>query len=189
MGMSGDGQSKAKRAISNHQSFKNSTGSLSGTQGSTRQLGWLSSHPARGKLLRLLARASYVVWSYNTPIGFVVPEDPEDPGALYTQYVIEESHSTTTSHHQTLCRVGFDRYDDPVGETTARRNQERAEARNAARREARTRPSGSENPSLTGRGPVGPGPQSNVDHAYLSYADNEDLMLDVTGLFYKGAQR
>ncbi len=172
MAMGGTGQRKAQSAICNHQPFKNSTGSLRGTEGGTRQLGWLSSHSARDRLQRMLAQASYVVWSYDTPIGFVVPDDPEDPGASYAQYVVEESFSPTTSHHQTLCRVGFEYYLDPCTGETSAEVQERREARRAPR---------SAPPEF--RLPTDVGWEQEAAH--LSYNRNESLMHDITGLFLK----
>lgn len=184
MAMGGDGQRKAKMAISNHMPFRNSTGSLSGTQGGTRQLGWLSSHPAREKLLKLLQRASYVVWSYDTPIGFVVPDDPESPdGWPYVQYVIEETYSTTTSHHQTLVRVGFDRYDDPAVEYTSERRRAENEDRNAARREARA--AGMRGPASRSTEPSRLTGMGISDSESDQYYSNESLILDITGLFAK----
>ena len=111
MAMGGRGQREATSAISACRPFSNSTGSLRGTRGPTRDLGWLSSHREAQKIKELLSRATYVVWSYNTPIGFV----SEDEDGERTAYYIDEPHSMTTSHHQTLVRVGFGDF-ETIGE-------------------------------------------------------------------------
>lgn len=94
---------EAERAIANCRPFQNSTGSMRGIRGSTRDLGWLSSHREHAKIKELLGRATYVVWSYNTPIGCVT----EDEDGNVTKVYFDESHSATTSQHQGILRVGF----------------------------------------------------------------------------------
>lgn len=111
MAMGGRAQREATSAISACRPFSNSTGSLRGTRGPTRDLGWLSSHQEARKIKELLSRATYVVWSYDTPIGFV----SEDENGERTAYYIDEPHSVTTSHHQTLVRVGFSDF-ETIGE-------------------------------------------------------------------------
>lgn len=94
---------EAERAIANCRPFQNSTGSMRGTRGSTRDLGWLSSHREHVKIKELLGRATYVVWSYDTPIGCVT----EDDDGNVTKVYFDKSHSATTSQHQGILRVGF----------------------------------------------------------------------------------
>lgn len=107
MAMGGRGQREAQNAIASCRPFRNSTGSLKGTRGSTRTLGWLESHTEARRIRELLSRAVYVVWSYNTPISWVTEgEDGER-----TAYYVDEQHSPTTSHHQTIARVGMGEYE------------------------------------------------------------------------------
>lgn len=129
MAMSGNGQRRAENAIASCRPFRNSTGSLKGTRGSTRTLGWLESHTDARRIRELLSRAVYVVWSYGTPIAWVSEEESGDRQAYY----VDESHSRTTSHHQTIARVGMGEY-ETIGDRTPVRRQRRdmAEARVAA---------------------------------------------------------
>lgn len=94
---------EAERAIRNCRPFQNSTRSMRGTRGSTRDLGWLSNHREANRIKELLSRATYVVWSYDTPIGCVT----EDDDGNITKVYFDESHTTTTSHHQGILRVAF----------------------------------------------------------------------------------
>jgi hypothetical protein len=94
---------EAERAIRNCRPFQNSTGSMWGTRGSTRGLGWLSNHREANQIKELLSRATYVVWSYSTPIGCVT----EDDDGNITKFYFDEYHTTTTSHHQGVLRVAF----------------------------------------------------------------------------------
>jgi hypothetical protein len=107
MAMGGRGQGLARDAIACNRPFINSTGSLRGTRGSTRDLGWLEQHSDAARIRELLSRATYVVWSYDTPIGFVV----ETEEGNVQQYYVDESHSMTTSHHQSIVRQGFGDYE------------------------------------------------------------------------------
>lgn len=111
MAMGGKSQRAAEAAISACRSFTNSTGSLRGTRGSTRNLGWLSSHREARKIREVLSRATYVVWSYDTPIGCVTETDEDGPVKIY----FDEHHTPTTSHHQTLLRVAFSDF-ETIGE-------------------------------------------------------------------------
>jgi hypothetical protein len=111
MAMSGRGQREATKAIASCRAFTNSTRSLRGTKGPTQELGWLSGHRHAARIKRLLASAVYVVWSYQTPIGFVTEEEDGN----ITKWYIDESHSVSTSHHQTLVRVGFSDF-ETIGE-------------------------------------------------------------------------
>lgn len=124
MGMGGKAQREIPRAIANCQPFRNSTGSMRGTRGSTRDLGWLSSHRDHAKIKELLSRASYVVWSYDTPIGCVT----EDETGNITKVYFDDSHSTTTSHHQSLLRMGFSDF-KTIGEGPWTRNNRPRRAR------------------------------------------------------------
>lgn len=120
---------EAERAIANCRPFQNSTGSMRGTRGSTRDLGWLSSHREHVKIKELLGRATYVVWSYNTPIGCVT----EDDDGNVTKVYFDESHSATTSQHQGILRVGFSDFES-IGDGPWSRSQRRAvRARSGAR--------------------------------------------------------
>lgn len=142
MAMGGKGQREATCAIASCRPFNNSTGSLKGTRGSTRTLGWLESHTDARRIRELLGRAVYVVWSYGTPIAFV--HEAED--GERTAYYVDESHSATTAHHQTLARVGMGEY-ETIGarprrsrSAVTREDIERradAEARSAEARRAR----------------------------------------------------
>lgn len=94
---------EAERAIRSCRPFRNSTGSMRGTRGSTQNLGWLSSHREANRIKELLGRATYVVWSYDTPIGCVIENDDGNITKVY----FDESHTVTTSHHQGILRVAF----------------------------------------------------------------------------------
>lgn len=94
---------EAERAIRSCRPFRNSTGSMRGTRGSTQSLGWLSSHREANLIKELLGRATYVVWSYDTPIGCVT----ENEDGNITKVYFDESHTVTTSHHQGILRVAF----------------------------------------------------------------------------------
>lgn len=111
MAMSGKGQREAANAISACRPFQNSTGSLRGTRGSTRDLGWLSSHADAHRIRELLSRATYVVWSYNTPISWVSETEDGDRQAYY----VDEHHSVTTNQHQSVARMGLGEY-ETIGE-------------------------------------------------------------------------
>lgn len=121
MAMGMKAQREVKSAIANCRPFENSTGSMRGTKGATRELGWLRAHRNKDQIKELLSRAIYVVWSYDTPIGCV----SEDEDGNVTKVYFDESHTTTTSHHQTLCRVGFSDF-ETVGEGPWSRGQSRA---------------------------------------------------------------
>lgn len=119
---------EAERAIANCRPFQNSTGSMRGTRGSTRDLGWLSSHREHVKIKELLGRATYVVWSYNTPIGCVT----EDDDGNVTKVYFDESHSATTSQHQGILRVGFSDFES-IGEGPWTRSNRPRRARRTER--------------------------------------------------------
>ena len=103
MAMGQRGQEQARNALRSERPFQSSTGSLRGTQGSTRNLGWLADHPEKMEIRRLLAEATYVVWSYDTPIGWVV----EDEVGNSERYYVDVVHTVTTSHHQSLLRYAW----------------------------------------------------------------------------------
>lgn len=107
MAMGGKGRRAAENAIASCRPFKNSTGSLQGTRGSTRNLGWLEQHTDARRIRELLSRAVYVVWSYNTPIAWVSEEESGDRQAYY----VDESHSMTTSNHQSIAQMGLGEYE------------------------------------------------------------------------------
>jgi hypothetical protein len=111
MAMGSRGRREAENAIAFCRPFKNSTGSFYGTRGSTRTLGWLEQHAEAHRIRELLSRAVYVVWSYGTPISFV--SETED--GERTAYYVDQSHSRTTSHHQSTARVGMGEY-ETIGE-------------------------------------------------------------------------
>jgi hypothetical protein len=118
--MGSRGQREAENAIAACRPFRNSTGSMEGTRGSTRTLGWLEQHTEARRIRDLLSRAVYVVWSYGTPIAFV----SEDEEGERTAYYVDESHSVTTSHHQTIARVGMGDY-ETIGESRPARRPRR----------------------------------------------------------------
>lgn len=130
MAMGRRGRAEAEYAISSCRPFRNSTGSFHGSRGSTRTLGWLSSHTDARRIQELLSRAVYVVWSYDTPIAFV----SEDEDGDRTAYYVDEDHSPTTSNHQSIARMGMGEY-ETIG-TEGRRERERAARRSAARQRA-----------------------------------------------------
>lgn len=107
MAMGSRGRSEAENAIGSCRPFRNSTGSMKGTKGSTRALGWLESHTEARRIRELLSRAVYVVWSYNTPIAFVSETEDGDRQAYY----VDESHSPTTTNHQCIARMGLGEYE------------------------------------------------------------------------------
>jgi hypothetical protein len=111
MAMGRRGRDAAERAIACSRPFTNSTGSLTGSRGSTRDLGHLSSHRDRDRIKELLGRATYVVWSYATPIGFEV----ENGEGTITRYYVDEPHSATTSNHQAILRVSWGEF-EVIGE-------------------------------------------------------------------------
>lgn len=111
MAMGRRGQDEARRAIASCRPFGNSTGSFRGTEGSTRSLGYLYNHPNADQIRNLLRRATYVVWSYQTPIGCVT----EDETGNITKVYFEAQHSATTSNHQTILRIAFSDF-ETIGE-------------------------------------------------------------------------
>jgi hypothetical protein len=126
MAMGGRGRREAQAAIASCRPFRNSTGSLRGTRGSTRDLGHLQGKASGRELATikdLLGRAVYVVWSYGTPIGCVVEDEHGNIARVYFDY----HYSVTTSHHQSVLRIGFSDF-DTVGEGpwVASRRSERA---------------------------------------------------------------
>lgn len=126
MAMAGHTRRAAENAIASCRPFKNSTGSLTGTRGSTRELGWLSSHPDARRIKELLGRAVYVVWSYATPIGFV----SEDEDGNRTAYYVDVTHSPTTANHQGVVRMGMGEYETIGSETRREREREARRRRN-----------------------------------------------------------
>lgn len=120
MAMGGRGRREAENAIASCRPFRNSTGSLRGTRGSTRDLGWLEQHTEAQRIRELLSRATYVVWSYNTPISWV----SEDEDGDRTAYYVDDYHSMTTSHHQGIARCGLGEY-ETIGERRPARRPRR----------------------------------------------------------------
>lgn len=118
MAMGRKGRDEAERAIASCRVFTNSTGSFYGLPGSARKLGWLEQHADRARIKELLSRASYVVWSYDTPIGFVT----EDEVGNITKFYVDEQHTTTTSHHQGILRMAWGEY-ETIGEGPQRRSR------------------------------------------------------------------
>lgn len=110
----------AENAIASCRPFKNSTRSFYGTQGSTRMLGWLDQHPDARRIKELLSRATYVVWSYGTPIGFVT----EDEDGNIEKFYVEQNHSVTTSHHQGVLKMAWSEY-ETIGEERRRTQAQR----------------------------------------------------------------
>lgn len=118
MAMGSRNRREAENSIAACRPFRNRTGSLKGTRGSTRDLGWLERHAQAGEIRELLSRAVYVVWSYDTPIAFV----SEDEDGDRTAYYVDDYHSVTTSHHQTIARVGMGEY-ETIGERPKRQRR------------------------------------------------------------------
>lgn len=127
MAMGQRNRREAENAIASCRPFRNSTGSMKGTRGSTRTLGWLEGHADARHIRELLSRAVYVVWSYETPIAFV----SEDEEGNRTAYYVDETHTATTSNHQGIARMGMGEY-ETIG-TEVRRERERENRRRAAR--------------------------------------------------------
>jgi hypothetical protein len=120
MAMGSKSRREAENAIASCRPFQNSTGSFYGTRGSTRQLGWLDTKLSRteaARVRKLLRRAVYVVWSYNTPIAFVSEEESGER----TAYYVDVSHSRTTSNHQSIARMGMGEYETIWENRPARR--------------------------------------------------------------------
>lgn len=115
MAMGSRTRREAENAIASCRPFKNSTGSFYGTQGSTRTLGWLGQHADARRIKELLSRATYVVWSYGTPIGFVT----EDEDGNIEKFYVEQNHSATTSHHQGVLKMAWGEY-ETIGEERRR---------------------------------------------------------------------
>lgn len=107
MAMGGKGRRAAENAIASCRPFRNSTGSMKGTRGSTRDLGWLESHADARRIRELLSRAVYVVWSYGTPIAWVSETEDGDRQAYY----VDEQHSRTTTNHQSIAQMGLGEYE------------------------------------------------------------------------------
>lgn len=105
MAMGQRGQQEAVSAFRRQVRYASSTGNLYATPGSTRELGWLRSHPEAEYIKDLLSRAEYIVWSYRTPIGFVSLDDGE-----VQRFIVEVKHTATTSHHQSLLRYAWGEY-------------------------------------------------------------------------------
>lgn len=124
MAMGSRSRREIESAIACCRPFKNSTGSMTGTRGSTRTLGWLEQHADARRIKALLSRATYVVWSYNTPIGFVAEDEAGDIEKFY----VEAQHTVTTSHHQGVLKVAWGEY-ETIGEERRRRSPARREPR------------------------------------------------------------
>lgn len=121
MAMGRRSRDEAERAIRSRRPFKNSTGSFYGTRGTTRTLGWLESHTDARRIRELLSRATYVVWSYGTPIGCVSTDESGDEYNFY----FDENHSMTTSHHQSNLRVAFSDFESIGNGPWSRRGSRR----------------------------------------------------------------
>lgn len=168
MAMGQRSRREAENAIACCRPFRNSTGSMKGTRGSTRTLGWLESHEDARRIRELLSRAVYVVWSYGTPISWVTEgEDGER-----TAYYVEVRHSATTSNHQSIAQCGMSEY-ETIGSdrprerryALARRRAEAYTPQQAARELGQPVPDGDMSPeeiyARTGRTLVGsPGYQN-----------------------------
>ncbi len=104
MAMGQAGRDQALRKIANHSGFSNSTGSLRRASGAARNLGWLGSRNDVATLRESARRATYTVYSYDTPIGWAV-EDEET--GLMECVIPDEKHSTTTSGHQSIVKQAW----------------------------------------------------------------------------------
>lgn len=158
MAMGQRARDEAERAFRCHSRFTNSTGSLTATKGSARELGWLRNHPQADYIRDLLSRAEYVVWSYDTPIGFVSLDDGE-----VQRFYVDVQHTVTTSHHQGILRVAWGEY-ETIGERPGRR---RANSRRAC---------GSRPEPM-----IGQNFRTSGDSYSPDYAAQDDLMDEVRG--------
>lgn len=169
MAMGGKAQREITSAIANCRLFENSTGSMRGTKGSTRELGWLSGHRDAAQIKELLSRAVYVVWSYATPLGCVT----EDEDGNITKVYFDVSHTTTTSHHQTLCRVGFSDF-ETIGDGPQVRGQRRS-------RSVRTEDIPEDARAGYTVQARQSGPATHIDGSRMDFTGQDDLMAEVQG--------
>ena len=123
MAMGQRGQQEAVSAFRRQVRYISSGGNLTATPGSARNLGGLHSHPQADYIKDLLSRAEYVVWSYQTPIGFVSLDDGE-----VQRFIVDVKHTDITSHHQGLLQIAWDEYEvicQRPGRTRVRRQPPR----------------------------------------------------------------
>lgn len=109
MAMGQEARRKAVSAFDNHRKWELSTGSLKGVPGTGDDLGWLSSESNAAELKASLREAVYVVYSYNTPIGWAL-EDEET--GLLERVIPAASHSNTTGAHQGVLREAWESFHD-----------------------------------------------------------------------------
>lgn len=133
MAMYGQTRDRVHSGLARCARVRNSTGSLRGEPGEHfGGLGWLAgrlSAQESRRLLGMLAEATYVVYSYDTPIGFVYDGE---------QYVIEETHSQTTSNHVGALKYAWHGdYEDPIPTYVRRKAEQVREERNRRARERR----------------------------------------------------
>jgi hypothetical protein len=97
MAMGQEARRKAISAFDNHRKWELSTGNLRGVPGAGRKLGWLSSEKNAAELEASLREAVYVVYSYDTPIGWALEDETT---GLLERVIPRPYHTTTTSIHR-----------------------------------------------------------------------------------------
>lgn len=105
MAMGQESRRQAISAFDNHREWSLSTGSLRGTTGGKRELGWLSSESNAAELKASLREATYVVYSYDTPIGWALED--ENTG-LMERVIPAVNHSATTNIHRGALRDAWE---------------------------------------------------------------------------------
>jgi hypothetical protein len=116
MAMSRENREEADRAFYYHNRYHNSTGSLTAasTPKGMKSMGRLADD---NRLSLSAERAEYVVYSYATPIGWVI----DDSGLPILEKVIPRiSHSNTTAHHQSILRGAWPDHHDGTREGRAK---------------------------------------------------------------------
>lgn len=102
MALGMEARRQAESAFGSLRNWNSSTGNLRGVIGAPHSIGWLNGRADAATLRESARRAMYTVWSYDTPIGWVI-DKPEG-----FEYVIPtEVHSNTTSAHQGILRVAW----------------------------------------------------------------------------------
>lgn len=109
MAMGREARREAISAFDNHRRWALSTGNLRGVPGNGVDLGWLSSESNAAELKASLREAVYVVYSYDTPIGWAL-EDEET--GLLERVIPQPYHTTTTSIHKGVLKEAWGSYHD-----------------------------------------------------------------------------
>jgi hypothetical protein len=109
MAMGQEARRKAISAFDNHRKWELSTGNLRGVPGAGRDLGWLSSESNAAELKASLHEAVYVVYSYDTPIGWALEDEQT---GLLERVIPAVNHSTTTNAHRAVLIEAWGSYHD-----------------------------------------------------------------------------